>query len=87
MTPDGKQVKVINNMAAVVADGHGIGINKDNGAANLLFIQIVPNQNPNATEVEGSVVSSIRLGLDQLKQLKNDIEKNIAEYESKKAGS
>ena len=79
-----KQPKIINDIPAVIADGHGIGISHDNGGASLLFIQLTPSQMPNTPPEEGRVVSSIRMNIDQLKQFSDDIAKNIDAYEKNK---
>ena len=84
MNPQNKPVKISGNPPAISADGHGIGINPDNGAANLLFIQIIPSQDKDPKELEGNVVASIRLTLEQLEQLNNDISKNIKTYKDSK---
>ena len=31
-------IKVTSNIPAVVADGHGLAVNNDNGSTNLMFI-------------------------------------------------
>jgi len=87
MNPQGnKPVKIVNTAPAYVADGHGLGINPENGSANLIFIQINPSQDPNAAnlpEAEGSMVASVRMTLDQLKALNADITKQVASYKPK----
>jgi len=80
-----KPVKITNKIPAVIADGHGIGINPENGFANLIFIQISPNQDTDAPEADGIAVSSIRLHVKQLEQLNKDITKAIEGYKPKKS--
>ncbi len=81
-----KPVRITNSIPAIVADGHGIGINNENSVANLLFIQINPSQKPEteSKELEGSVVSNIRLSLEQLEKLGADIQKTVVDFKASK---
>jgi hypothetical protein len=89
MAEDSKPVKILGGVPAVSSDGHGIGINPENGDTNLLFIQMVPKQSPSSKdteldEPEANVVSNIRLNIEQLKQLNKAISDTINDYESSK---
>ncbi len=75
-------IKIIGNIPAVVADGHGIAVNDENGSTNLMFIQIAA-ANEVSSEREASVVSNVRLGFEQLKSLSETLSQVVKDYESK----
>lgn len=74
-------IKVTSNIPAVVADGHGLAVNNDNGSTNLMFIQITTT-NEEASAREAAVVSNVRLSFDQLKSLGEAVSQAITEYEA-----
>lgn len=87
MNPQDKVIKIVNSIPAVSADGHGIGVNPDGSGANLIFLQIVPSQDPKAAEapeVNMSMVANVRLSAEQLKKVNEDISNAFAESKSKK---
>lgn len=83
MANENKPVKIVSSIPAISSDGHGIGINPESGIVNLLFIQMSPNQNPEQKELEATVVSNVRMNLEQLKQLNQALTQAIEDYESK----
>lgn len=84
MAENNKPVRITNTVPAISSDGHGIGVNPDTGDANLLFIQVAPNQDPEKVkELEASVVANVRMNLVQLKQLNEAITKAVANFKPK----
>lgn len=77
------------NMPPVVAaciDGHQLAINNATGDTNMLFIQLQPRLDNDAIQ-QGVVVANIRLNIDQLRQLNDNISKTIEGYDKKHSES
>lgn len=82
-TPDGKPINVTSGVPAVAVDGYGIGVNEEQGFAQIVFIQVVNQKKPGEPEpkeLQGTAVASVRLSLDQLEKLNNDISNNLKKF-------
>ncbi len=87
MAAQNKPVKLLSSVPAVAVDGHGIGIDPNTGVGNLVFIQLVMSQTkeqPKDKELEGNVVSSVRLSLEQLEGLNTALTNAIKNYKNTK---
>jgi hypothetical protein len=77
------KVKIVANVPALFADGQGLAVNNENGATNIMFLQVT-NINPETKEKEASVVANVRLDFNQLKGLWDSIGQAITDFENSK---
>ena len=84
-TPQEKQVPLnLNNFVpALVADGNLVAVNNDNGAVTLSFFQLLPTP-ADAPTMSGNVVASIRMNIDQARQLSEQLLGGVANYKPTK---
>lgn len=59
-----KPVKLVGGVPAVVTDGHGVGINPENGDVNIVFFQVV-NNNESSDHISANGVANVRLSAQQ----------------------
>ena len=70
---DNKKINIMVRSVASASDGYQFSIDKQTGAATLIFFQMVPSSGENNNDPNAIAIAHVRLPLEQFKQLGDSI--------------